>query len=61
VRVGNGALLKLLNGFAPGDIVTVMRIDRLARRTFDLFGIVNGIVDAAAQKAAAGRSGAGST
>jgi len=34
---------------APGDVVTVTRIDRLARSTFDLFGIVKRIVDAKAQ------------
>src|SRR5271166_6682393 len=28
---------------APGDVVTVTRIDRLARSTFDLFGIVKRI------------------
>jgi len=33
----------------PGDIVTMTRIDRLARSTFDLFGIVKQIVDAKAQ------------
>jgi DNA invertase Pin-like site-specific DNA recombinase len=33
----------------PGDIVTVTRIDRLARSTFDLFGIVKRIADAKAQ------------
>ena len=32
-----------------GDVVTVTRIDRLARSTFDLFGIVKRIVDAKAQ------------
>ena len=42
-------LLKLLNALAPGDVVTVTRIDRLARSTFDLFGIVKRIVDAKAQ------------
>jgi DNA invertase Pin-like site-specific DNA recombinase len=31
---------------APGDVVTVTRIDRLARSTFDLFAIVEQIVDA---------------
>ena len=35
--------------FAPGDVVTVTRIDRLARSTFDLFAIVKQIVDAKAQ------------
>ena len=32
-----------------GDVVTVTRIDRLARSTFDLFAIVKQIVDAKAQ------------
>jgi DNA invertase Pin-like site-specific DNA recombinase len=41
--------LKLLKALAPGDVVTVTRIDRLARSTFDLFGIVKQIVDAKAQ------------
>jgi hypothetical protein len=30
-------LLKLPHALAPGDVVTVTRIDRLARSTFDLF------------------------
>ena len=42
-------LLKMLKALAPGDVVTVTRIDRLARSTFDLFGIVKQIVDAKAQ------------
>src|SRR5271165_6640395 len=42
-------LLKMLSGLTPGDVVTVTRIDRLARSTFDLFGIVKQIVDAKAQ------------
>ena len=42
-------LLKLLKALAPGDVVTVTRIDRLARSTFDLFAIVKQIVDAKAQ------------
>src|ERR1700692_2572488 len=42
-------LLKLLKALAPGDVVTVTRIDRLARSTFDLFAIVKQIVDAGAQ------------
>src|SRR5271154_4561818 len=42
-------LLKLLKAVAPGDVVTVTRIDRLARSTFDLFAIVKRIVDAGAQ------------
>src|SRR3984893_11447946 len=42
-------LLKMLKHLAPGDVVTVTRIDRLARSTFDLFAIVQQIVDAKAQ------------
>ena len=42
-------LLKMLNSLAPGDVVTVTRIDRLARSTFDLFAIVKQIVDAKAR------------
>src|SRR6266481_4009301 len=42
-------LLKLLKALAPGDVVTVTRIDRLACSTFDLFAIVKQIVDAKAQ------------
>src|SRR5271170_666255 len=42
-------LLKMLKAVAPGDVVTVTRIDRLARSTFDLFAIVKRIVDAGAQ------------
>ena len=42
-------LLRTLGKLAPGDMVTVTRIDRLARSTFDLFGIVKRIVDAEAQ------------
>ena len=36
-------LLKLLKALTPGDVVTVTRIDRLARPIFDLFGIVKQI------------------
>jgi DNA invertase Pin-like site-specific DNA recombinase len=39
----------VLDALAPGDVVTVTRIDRLARSTFDLFAIVKQIVDAKAQ------------
>ena len=39
----------MLKALAPGDVVTVTRIDRLARSTFDLFAIVKQIVDAGAQ------------
>jgi DNA invertase Pin-like site-specific DNA recombinase len=42
-------LLKLLKALAPGDVVIVTRIDRLARSTFDLFAIVKQIVDAGGQ------------
>ena len=42
-------LLKMLKALAPGDVVTVTRIDRLARSTFDLFAIVKRIVDAKAE------------
>src|SRR5947199_10788027 len=42
-------LLKMLKALAPGDVVMVTRIDRLARSTFDLFAIVKRIVDAKAQ------------
>ena len=42
-------LLRLLRTIGPGDVVTVTRIDRLARSTFDLFAIVKQIVDAKAQ------------
>ena len=39
----------MLKALAPGDVVTVTRIDRLARSTFDLFAIVKQIVEAKAQ------------
>src|SRR5438445_11060862 len=42
-------LNRMLGKLAPGDVVTVTRIDRLARSTFDLFGIVKRITDAKAQ------------
>jgi DNA invertase Pin-like site-specific DNA recombinase len=42
-------LLRLLAGLASGDVVTVTRIDRLARSTFDLFAIVKRIVDTGGQ------------
>jgi DNA invertase Pin-like site-specific DNA recombinase len=38
-------LLRLLAGTQVGDVVTVTRIDRLARSTFDLFAIVKRIVE----------------
>jgi DNA invertase Pin-like site-specific DNA recombinase len=39
----------MLKALAHGDVVTVTRIDRHARSTFDLFAIVKQIVDAKAQ------------
>ena len=42
-------LNRMLGKLAPGDVVTVTWIDRLARSIFDLFGIVKRIVDAKAQ------------
>ncbi|MGH7103054.1 MAG: recombinase family protein [Acetobacteraceae bacterium] len=42
-------LLKMLKTIDPGHVVTVTRIDRLPRSTFDLFAIVKQIVDAKAQ------------
>jgi DNA invertase Pin-like site-specific DNA recombinase len=42
-------LSRMLDSLAPGDVVTVTRIDRLARSTFDLFGIVKRSVDTKAQ------------
>src|SRR6516225_8079706 len=42
-------LLRMLDRLAPGDVVTVTRIDRLARSTLDLFAIVKRIIDAKAQ------------
>jgi DNA invertase Pin-like site-specific DNA recombinase len=48
-RADRRQLLDMLKHLAPGDVVTVTRIDRLARSTFDLFAIVREIVDAKAQ------------
>ena len=48
-RADRRALLKMLKALGPGDVVTVTRIDRLARSTFDLFAIVKQIVDAKGQ------------
>jgi DNA invertase Pin-like site-specific DNA recombinase len=48
-RADRRELLRMLDRLAPGDVVTVTRIDRLARSTFDLFSIVKRIVDAKAQ------------
>ena len=49
VRPDRRELLKLLKALAPGDVVTVTRIDRLARSTFDLFAILKQIVDTGGQ------------
>src|SRR6516165_6652739 len=38
-------LNRMLKRLEPGDVVTVTRIDRLARSTFDLFGIVKRIAE----------------
>jgi DNA invertase Pin-like site-specific DNA recombinase len=43
---GRRELLKLPKAMTPGDVVTVTRINRLARSTFDLFAIVKQILDA---------------
>ncbi len=48
-RADRRELQRLLRVLAPGDIVVVTRIDRLARSTFDLFAIVKNIADAGAQ------------
>jgi DNA invertase Pin-like site-specific DNA recombinase len=41
--------LRMLKAPGSGDVVTVTRIDRLARSTFDLFAIVKQIAEAGAQ------------
>src|ERR1700748_2355268 len=48
-RADRRELNRMLGKLAPGDVVTVTRMDRLARSTFDLFAIVKQIVDATAQ------------
>lgn len=48
-RTDRKELLKMLKHLAAGDVVTVTRIDRLARSTFDLFAIVKQIADAGAR------------
>ena len=48
-RADRRELLKLLKALTPGDVVTITRIDRLARSIFDLFAIVKQIVDAGGQ------------
>jgi DNA invertase Pin-like site-specific DNA recombinase len=47
-RADRRQLTRLLKSLAPGDTVLVTRIDRLARSTFDLFAIIQRIVDAGA-------------
>ena len=42
-------LQRMLKALHSGDMVTVTRIDRLARSTFDLFATVKRITDAGAQ------------
>ncbi len=42
-------LQRMLKDLSLGDVVTVTRIDRLARSTFDLFSIVRRIADAGGQ------------
>ena len=48
-RADRRELNRMLGKLAPGDVVTVTRIDRLAHSTFDLFAIVKQIVDVKAQ------------
>jgi DNA invertase Pin-like site-specific DNA recombinase len=48
-RADRKELLRMLKNLAVGDMVTVTRIDRLARSTFDLFAIVKQIADAGAR------------
>jgi DNA invertase Pin-like site-specific DNA recombinase len=48
-RADRRELNRMLGKLGPGDVVTVTRIDRLARGTFDLFAIVKRIVDTEAQ------------
>ena len=48
-RADRRELGRLLRKIDTGDVVTVTRIDRLARSTFDLFAIVKQITDAGGQ------------
>ena len=48
-RADRRELNRMLKAVAAGDVVTVTRIDRLARSTFDLFAIVKRITDAGGQ------------
>lgn len=47
-RADRKELQKMLGALRAGDVVTVTRIDRLARSTFDLFALVKRISDAKA-------------
>jgi DNA invertase Pin-like site-specific DNA recombinase len=47
-RADRPQLKRLLRAVARGDTVIVTRIDRLARSTFDLFAIIQRIVDSSA-------------
>jgi DNA invertase Pin-like site-specific DNA recombinase len=60
-RADRRELNRMLGKLAPGDVVTATRIDRLARSTFDLFGMVKRIVDAKAQFRYLGKPWADST
>jgi DNA invertase Pin-like site-specific DNA recombinase len=44
-RADRRELNPMLGKLAPGDVVRVTRIDRLARSTFDLFAIAKRIAD----------------
>src|ERR1700741_1931955 len=48
-RADRRELNRMPSKLASGDVVTVTRIDRLPRSTFDLFGIVKRIAEAKAQ------------
>ncbi len=48
-RADRRELQRMLRQLAPGNVVTVTRIDRLARSTFDLFALVKTITDAGVQ------------
>ena len=48
-RADRRELVRMLRRIKTGDVVTVTRIDRLARSTFDLFAIVKQITDAGGQ------------
>ena len=48
-RADRRELLRMLKDITPNSEVTVTRIDRLVRSTFDLFAVVKQIVDAGGQ------------